>query len=203
MEPLKPVEIGMNKLDFNRFPGGTPGEYLKNRAIKREGEKKKEHTGEDGSQYDEQPDNLYVDKSVKDSFVFHSKSSLVFTPFGGKLLEVDNFKPLIKKPVISTYFEYEPQYMSNLNNLFIFKLMWYLCEELHLKQSHSLTSIINYFYYLALCQLLLCHNLYFSPPKPLIVSEKYFAPSFGSPEEEIYKINLKPVMKLNGQIWKK
>lgn len=195
MEPLKPVEIGINKLDLNRFPSGR--EELKKRI--REEEKKKEHMSEDDIQPEEQTDNLY--KSGKDSFVFHSKSSFMFTPSGGELLE--NFKPCLKKPLLSKYFEYQPRYMSKVNNFFIFKLMWYICEELHIQGSHSLSSIINYFYYLALCQVFLCHNLYFSPPKPLIVSEKYFARSVGFLEEGIYKINLKPVMKLNGQIWKK
>jgi len=190
MEPLKPVEIGINKLDLNKFP--VMREELKKRL------KEKEPVSEEREQQEEQQDNLY--KSEKDSFVFHSKSSLVFTPLEREAPAI--FKPLLKKPVLSKYVECQPRHMSNLNNLFIFKLMQYLCEELHLQESHSISSIINYFYYLSLCQVFLCHNLYFSRAKPLIISEKYFAGSDGSLEEGVYKTHLKPVMKLNGQIWK-
>ncbi|MEQ8190743.1 MAG: hypothetical protein ABRQ39_22435 [Candidatus Eremiobacterota bacterium] len=190
MEPLKPVEIGINKLDLNKFPV-MRGE-LKKRL------REKEPVSEEREQQEEQQDNLY--KSEKDSFVFHSKSSLVFTPLERETPAI--FKPLLKKTVLSKYVECQPRHMSNLNNLFIFKLMQYLCEELFLQESHSISSIVNYFYYLSLCQVFLYHNLYFSRAKPLILSEKYFAGSDGSLEKGVYKTNLKPVMKLNGQIWK-
>jgi len=194
MEPLKPVEIGINKAGLNRFSA----EELRNRF--REKEKKSVPEDRDGAeeQSEEQSDELC--KSEKDSFVFHSKSSLVFTPLEEETPEF--FKPFLKKPVISEYFECQPRIMNHLNNLFMFKLMWYLCEELQIKESHSISSIMNYFYYLALCQSLPCHNLYCSPAKPLIVSEKYFARTIGFPEEGIYKIDLKPVMKLNRHMGK-
>ena len=197
MEPLKPVEIGINKLNLNRFPAAR--EELKNRFREKEKKPVSEERGQQeeqsGEQSGEQSDELY--KSEEDSFVFHSKSSLVFTPSEEEFPEI--FKPLLKKPLISKYFEFQPEAMNDFNNLFIFKLMWYLCEELQLKESHSISSIINYFYYLALCHVLLCHNLYVPSVKPFIVSEKYFARSVGLLEEGIYKINLKPLMKLNGR----
>ncbi len=198
MEPLKPVEIGIAKLDLNRFPAAR--EELKNRFRKKEKKIVSEDSMQQEEQSSEQPEEQYDElyKTEKDSFVFHSKSSLVFTPLEEEVSEI--FKPLLKKPVMSELVEFQPRTVNNLNNLFLFKLMYYLCEELQIKESHSISSIMNYFYYLALFQVFLSHNLYSPPAKPLIISEKYFSRPVGFLEEGIHKIDLKPVMKLRVQI---
>jgi hypothetical protein len=117
---------------------------------------------------------------------------------------MDNFTAPLKKAILSEYFEYEPVSNFVLNHLFIFRLMGYLCGELHLQYSGAVLNIISYFYYLSLYSYFLSESPCSSQIKSLRFSEKYFFKAAGSSaSEEIHEINLKPLLKLNGERWKK
>ncbi|HPZ08526.1 MAG TPA: hypothetical protein PL110_10460 [Candidatus Eremiobacteraeota bacterium] len=208
MDRLKPLEIGMQKIDINRgFLELSKDEISQEKRVKKD---KKEDLPEDNekkNQFDFSGNEIDdFCKEKKSSFVFYSKGRLPVSP--EKLIPEDIYTPFSKKPLLSKYFEYEIKIQDDfkITPIFITRLLTYLCEDIHINYASTISSVVNYFFYLVSYSCFSSNYTYSVPIKPLKLSEKYFekvlnpSPDFFS--IVTYSTNLKPLVRLMGKSYK-